>query len=96
MVGLCRSSIDVICADVTRPKTKKIYLDNKVITLVKSSSRLPLFNIQLEVSTLYVSVATIPFRSLLVSRMELGGSPHQHTQVSFILTLLSYARKSGF
>ena len=54
-------------------------------------TRLPLFNIQLAVSTLYVGVATIPFRSLLVSRMELGGSPYQQTQVSFILTLLSYA-----
>jgi hypothetical protein len=34
---------------------------------------------------LHVGVATIPFRSLLVSRMELGGSPHQHTQVTMVI-----------
>ena len=73
-------------------KTQKIYLHNKVITLVKSSSRLPSFNLQLAASTLKSRVATIPFGSLLVSRMELGGSPHEISQVSFILTLLSYAR----
>jgi hypothetical protein len=92
IVGLCRSNR----GDMYRrnaPKNKdNLYWQQGNYSLVKSSSRLPSFKLQLAVSTLKSRVATLPFGSLLVSRMELGVSPHEILQVSFIITLLSHAR----